>query len=417
LIDPRPYQGLERVPCEAGVAAPNCVVPRVDESGQLLVDDTLLAQRAAFLRPNSQVAIVMLTDENDCSLQPVAQSWVVVSINEPTPMFRGTSACDANPNDKCCRACGVPAPAGCSDDPICATGLVPGRLPAEADGGNLRCFEQRRRFGYDYLYPTQRYVNALTQRELCLDQPDLSTPGCPSALVPNPLFAGGRGPDQVLLAGIVGVPWQSIAAGLDRNGRPLSDPAQQLRFKSSSELTDADWARIAGSPGALGQGASAGVPEVVSVPPVPPSEPTMVETPLQRANVNTGNPINGRDYDTTGGRIAPDDLQYACIFPLSPPRDCLQVDPSLQGCDCFETSVDRPLCESTPGNGSPGSTQYWAKAYPGLRHLQVLQGLGEAAVVSSICARNTTNEERPDFGYRPAMTAIIERLQSQLGAP
>jgi hypothetical protein len=37
--------------------------------------------------------------------------------------------------------------------------------------------------------------------------------------------------------------------------------------------------------------------------------------------------------------------------------------------------------------------------------------------VASICASNTTNNDLPNFGYRPAMTAIVERLQVQLGSP
>ena len=39
-------------------------------------DDALLAQRAAFLRPDSLVAIVMLTDENDCSVRDTDVGWV-----------------------------------------------------------------------------------------------------------------------------------------------------------------------------------------------------------------------------------------------------------------------------------------------------------------------------------------------------
>jgi hypothetical protein len=411
LIDPRPYQSLARVPCTGGITTMDCVAPSTDALGQLLLDQGLLAQRAAFLRPRSLVAVVMLTDENDCSIEPIGQNWMLTDIANATPMVRGTTACAANPNDPCCRPCGTPTPAGCPDDPSCATGVMVNRLPPEADGQNLRCFDQKRRFGYDFLFPTQRYVNALEQPELCLDHSDLSAPSCPSPLVPNPLFAGGRTPERVLLAGIVGVPWQSIASGTDSTGRPLSDPGRQLRFKSSSEFTSADWNRIVGAPGTLGRVASDGMLEVPAVPPLPPSEPTMVESSAPRANVSAGNPINGRERDTGAGQATPDDLQYACIFPLPTPRNCAQVDPNTTTCDCFPGETDSPLCEATPANGSPGSIQYWAKAYPGLRQLRVLQGLGERSAVSSICARNTTDVERPDFGYRPAVAALLEGLQ------
>ncbi|MEO8181030.1 MAG: hypothetical protein ABI895_19515 [Deltaproteobacteria bacterium] len=411
LIDPKPYQGLTRVACDAQATTTDCLAPVLDAAGQVQLDEVLLAQRAAFLRPNSLVAIVMLTDENDCSLEPAGTNWLVAALIAE-PMYRGTSACDTNPNDKCCRSCASPAPADCAAEPACDGDGV--RLPALADGKNLRCFDQKRRFGYDFMYPTQRYVNALSQRQLCLDHPDLSTDGCASALVPNPLFSAGRTPDQVLLAGIVGVPWQAISASTGQNGQPLPSPDRQLRFKSSLELSDADWARIAGSAGTPWQAASAGVPEQLATPPVPPSEPTMVESPAMRSNVSSGNPVNGRDHDTASDGVTPDDLEYACIFPLPTPRDCTLRTPGTDACDCYPGALDRALCEVTPGNGTPGTTQYWAKAYPGLRQLQVLRGLGQSSVVSSICARNTADPNRPDYGYRPAMSAIIEGLQPQL---
>src|SRR6185436_18223139 len=106
-------------------------------------------------------------------------------------------------------------------------------------------------------------------------------------------------------------------------------------------------------------------------PPVPPSLPQMVESPaFPRPGVVAANAINGRDYDTTQGTATQvnatpraDDLQYACIFPLSPARDCALLDPNLDNCDCYPGVLDRPLCEQTPGVGPAGTTQYWAKAY------------------------------------------------------
>src|SRR6185295_5870405 len=58
------------------------------------------------------------------------------------------------------------------------------------------------------------------------------------------------------------------------------------------------------------------------------------------------------------------------------------------------------------------------KAYPGVRELQVLKDFGEKStnsIVASICARNVTKEQDPDFGYRPAIAAIVDRLKEQLG--
>ncbi len=42
-------------------------MPLRDESGAIVLDKELLDQRAAFLRPDSVVAAIMISDENDCS--------------------------------------------------------------------------------------------------------------------------------------------------------------------------------------------------------------------------------------------------------------------------------------------------------------------------------------------------------------
>jgi hypothetical protein len=427
LIDPLPYAQLARVQCPGSLSgSANCVQPATGPDNRILLDATLLSQRDAFLRDDSLVAIIMLSDENDCSAQVGNQTWVVFNTEDTRPMFKGSSACAENPNAKCCYSCPLQPPEGCALDPACtADENNLNRLAPELDGQNLRCFQQKRRFGVDFLYPTQRYVNALTQPELCWNALDLSPDGCDvSDLRLNPLFEAGRSASQVFLAGIVGVPWQALKADTDADGTPLA--SNQLRFKSYTELTaDHVWDQILGSPGEVWQPASATRGEGHGSPPVPPTLPQMVEsTAFPRPGVVLGNALNGRDYDTTlgtatqlGGPSRADDLQYACIFPLSPPRDCAQRDPNTENCDCYPGVLDRPLCEQTPGLSPPGTNQYWAKAYPASRELEVLKGFGEKSsnsIVASICARNVVRPEEPDFGYRPAVAAIIERLQSQL---
>jgi len=94
------------------------------------------------------------------------------------------------------------------------------------------------------------------------------------------------------------------------------------------------------------------------------------------------------------------------------------LDPNTgAACDCFAGDTDRPLCEQIPGQSAAGTTQFFAKAYPGLRQLEVLRGQGDNASVASICARNVTDDSRPDFGYRPAMAGIVERMLPRLTTP
>jgi hypothetical protein len=49
-----------------------------------------------------------------------------------------------------------------------------------------------------------------------------------------------------------------------------------------------------------------------------------------------------------------------------------------------------------------------------LRQLAVLKGLGDNAIAASICARNVKDASRPDYGYRPALSALLERLRAGL---
>ena len=145
-----------------------------------------------------------------------------------------------------------------------------------------------------------------------------------------------------------------------------------------------------------------------------PLDPLMIESVNTRSGTNpiTGdalapagsgllaNPINGHEV-TIAQR---DDLQYACIFPLAVPRDCSA--PMQTACDCLDPINDNPLCQDP--SGAFGTTQYYAKAYPGLRHLSVLKALGERGVVGSICPPQLTNAIGIDFGYRAAFDALAD---------
>ncbi len=375
-------------------------------------DQEILVQRKAFLRPDSLLAIVMLSDENDCSIRDDSVGWFVAS--EGVRMPRSTTACAANPNDPCCRSCvdGSPPAAGCgatADDPICKATPA---WDAAHDNLNLRCFDQKRRFGFDLLYPTSRYVDALTQRTLVL-QSDGKTE------VPNPLYApdpkyGIRSADHVFLAGIVGVPWQDIADDDSLGGAGL-------KYLSAEELEQRGrWSVLLGDPHAS--------------PPVLPSDPFMRETPDERSGKNpvtqdaivpassldpTASPINGHEHRVPNL----DDLQYACTFQLTKTRPCMAGDSS---CDCSATggstpdtskvvAENSPLCQPA-GGGAATTEQRFAKAYPGTRELEVLKGLSKQGIVASICPKVTEPQDPNDpstdasYGYNPAVGAIIDRL-------
>lgn len=80
LVDPAPYETL------------------VDENNRLVetgVDEVILEQRAAFLRPTSNVAIVLLTDENDCSLSVFNQSHLMLRSIERRAPARSTRKMNA----------------------------------------------------------------------------------------------------------------------------------------------------------------------------------------------------------------------------------------------------------------------------------------------------------------------------------
>ncbi len=402
------------------------------------IDNVLLQQRKAFLRPDSLLGIVMLTDENDCSIRESGQFYFAAQQKakdgSPYHLPKARALCDTDPNNQCCFSCGQTGPKDAAGNPVCAADpsctLPNGQvatLDETTDSINLRCWNQKRRFGIDFLYGTDRYQKALSSTTVT----DRN-----GAVVANPLFAdldpsdansNVRSSNLVFLAGIVGVPWQDIARtnakgepdlknGLDMRGAPTGG------FKSATELLEilpgkeiTTWDVI------LGQ------PDQYPALPALPKDPLMIESIGPRAGSNPitgdslappsqalGNPINGNE------RTIPknDDLQYACIFPLvkvdpvtgtlTPDvRDCSVIG---QGgpCECQDETNDSPLCQ-VGASGFP-TDQVRAKAYPSLRELQVLRDIGGQGIVSSVCPAQVDSPGEADFGYRRALDALTERL-------
>jgi hypothetical protein len=168
--------------------------------------------------------------------------------------------------------------------------------------------------------------------------------------------------------------------------------------------TDGTWDRILGQPHPAN-----------GAPPIPPTDPHMVEAAAPRPGIEGPNAayladsVNGHEWAIP----KVDDLEYACIFKLPTPNDCS----TILDCDCnasiLDPGQDNPLCQAK--DGSYGTTQYFAKGYPGTRELEVLKGVGDNAIVASICAREVSNTDASDYGYRPAVDAIVDALKVQIG--
>ena len=398
LVDPSPYETIT-----------------VGADGKIVtdgIDATIIQQRADFMRPDSLLAVIMLTDENDCSIKESNQYYLAAQLNTSGGAYhlpKARATCTTDPLSACCRSCGQPAGTdengnACPDDPACGT------HDDVSDAANLRCWDQKRRFGIDFLYPTARYVEAFASTTIQNRN---------GQIVPNPIFTdldptdtitNIRDTGLVFLAGIVGVPWQDIA----RNPNDLTQG-----FKNYDELSAPN------DQGVTGWDVILGDPEAY----IAPLDPHMNEAVDPRSGTNpiTGtaiappnspngtNALNGHEYTID----ARDDLQYACVFDLPTSRNCGTGSTEVS-CDCQDPNNDNPLCEPNPNdldaNGNPRRTlQTRAKAYPGLRELAVLKGMASQGIVGSVCPKQVSDPNSPDYGYRPAIGSIIDRLKQALG--
>lgn len=393
------------------------------------VDGTVIKQRHDFLRPDSLVAIIVLTDENDSeidtrSISGTGYNFLSTGFNPP----RGTSACDTNPADPACQSCAF----GGSGDANCAKG----NYNAPNDWGydvNLRHVHMKAKYGVDPQFPIDRYVKGLTQTKV----PDrngeypsgagsyVGTPDCTNPLFSSALPDGSsldpqalcnlpvgfqRTPDLVFYAVIGGVPNQLLHF----------DPNNAASF----QLTAADWVKI------LGQD-----PENYDYTGI---DPHMVEDYKPRAGIpgvttaidptdpTKGDPA-GRDWitDSSGAqnKTMPFnvDREYACIFKLDTPRDCSN-DANLSACDCPKDGTQAqtlpagsipPVCDSTDP-----TKQIAAKVYPTPRELLLAKKMGDQGIAASLCPIHVTEQGAGDplYGYRPAVAAIVERLKNALAA-
>jgi hypothetical protein len=390
------------------------------------VDATIIKQRHDFLRPDSLVAIIALTDENDSEVDARAISGTgfnfMLSGFQPP---RGTSQCDTNPGDPNCTSCGFPSTP--QTDPNCQkTG---GKYSAANDWGfdpNLRHVHTKAKYGVDYQYPIERYINGLTKTKIPDrngEYPAGSGNYVGNADCTNPLYAASlpdgstldtqslcnltvgfqRTPDLVFFGIIGGVPNQLLHYdGTD----------------ASLALTPADWTKILGNN-----------PETFDYTGI---DPHMIEAFSPRTGLapatgaNNADPINGREWitDSAGAQAAGMpfnvDREYACIFQLTTPRDCTQGT-NASACDCPKAAPSGlpagsipPVCDST----NPTS-QVAAKVYPTPRELLLAHKMGDQGIASSLCPihiNDNATKNDPLYGYRPAVAAIVSRLKNALAA-
>jgi hypothetical protein len=452
LVQPDPYSSLQLVNGKAQWQG---------------VDATILKQRHEFLRPDSLVVVVVLSDENDSEIDVRAAGGLAYNfMHEDWTPPRGTSKCASNPADPACQPCatsGTP-----TNDPACQPN--PAYPTADSnDWGydpNLRHVHMKAKYGIDPQYPIGRYYLGLSS----LAVPDRSGEyptdsvhpngadnyvGCitdaSGYCVPNcvnPLFAAslpdGSATDPATLCNLELGPRATQKSNVFF-AHIGGVPNQLLHFDpndlKASLLTQADWERI------LGQGAAnytidqpysydySGIdPHMIES--STPRTTTTVDVdaggthPLAPANGPNNDPVNGREWTTNvpfkGGvfapHVAPVDLEYACTFPLEAPRDC--TDPNIAPlCDCPSEngSADGGVAPLSPDEVPPvcdpqtPTRQLYAKAYPTIRELLLAKLMGPAqGIVASICPQETQDTSSPVYGYRPAVALLIDRLKTAL---
>ncbi len=276
-----------------------------------------------------------------------------------------------------------------------------------------------------------------------------------------------RGAGLVFFAHIGGVPHQLLQAQpgvADANGViacPATTNAADCPQKDT--LEQADWVSILGNGDANSTSSSGPSYDYTNI------DPHMIESFQPRAPLTDPgasamgggtDPENGREWTTdtsfmdTMGNIEashsnlPVDREYACIFPLvnpmtgaATPRDCSNPADFVnqEACDCspptqqtagtaapaFSPAPPSPIpavCGQCTAAGCSMNTgaynlQYYAKTYPTIREIELVHLMKGQGILSSLCPIHTSymgGMGDPVFGYRPAVTSIINRLKTAL---
>jgi hypothetical protein len=417
------------------------------------VDTAILKQRHDFLRPDSLVAVIVLSDENDSEIDVRSYRGsgyaFMAATYEPA---RGTQACATNPADPSCGSCSLAANA--ATDPSCTQGVYASSdVTNWGSDLNLRHVHMKAKYGVDPQFPITRYVNGLTSPTVPDRIGEYPTPTSAYAAnndCTNPLFAASLPDGTGLSAGIATAETASDVSALcnlPASSRPKENvfyaiiggvPNQLLHFDQASGTNAPDWVRILGKSPDTFDYTGIDVHMVESYAPrvglsyvASPLTGETVPTDPTNGNGAANDPWNGREWITDSANPVhvdlPVDRQYACTFKLAgPPRDCSNsivagnrvwtVPANSYACDCSTAGATPgevpPVCDpATPTN------QIAAKAYPTIRELNLADKLGAQGIVSSICPIDVEDNSAgndPLYGYRPAVAAIINRLKTAL---
>jgi hypothetical protein len=370
------------------------------------VDTTIIQQRHDFLRQDSLVAIIVLSDENDSEIDVRSYGGTGYQFMSDTyTPPRATTQCEANPSDPMCKTCGQPGTAG---DPNCM--LNGGSFPSSPGNEwgynlNLRHVHMAQKYALNPQFPLTRYWNGLTQPKVPNRLGDYPMAGGGYAGTnncTNPLFAGAlptaamvpdatavspaeigttlcnlqgsatRTAGDVFYAHIGGVPHQLLQAvpGVDKdaNGNLLC-PTGTLPADCPQKdaLAPTDWVKILGTSAAAytPTTTTGGFPAIAynyngidphmieSMTPrnmlpanqTPASNPatSSLSGPTFAGTAVAPDPVNGREWTTNVGvHSLPVDREYACIFQL----------PVASQRDCSKlgaNTVEGNSCDCVPG--------------------------------------------------------------------
>jgi hypothetical protein len=456
LIEPNPY---------ASIVYSSDSVPVASYQG---VDSTIIQQRAAFLRPDSLVAVIVVTDENQEVADPLQLSgtaWAFENQYFPgSPGWaagygatEGTTTCQTKPEDPGCQCCATikdptTVAADCKNQADSGSPIY--YTPSILDMPNVRFFHMKQRFGVDVGFPSSRYVNGLTAQYVPKQSYDRNADGSLVACT-NPLYAAtlpanantgtelcnlpvnttGRTPGGnlglVYYAAITGVPHQLLQATPGGTDGVCAAGTLPANCPQKDSLSAADWLTILGQDpenynftGVDFHMLESWIPRDTTVQAATGAINASACLPANGAADNC-DPINGREFDTTANVVPAGgyaDLEYACTFAFAAPKDCTQPQYHL-ACDCeHDPDSGVPLVPNGTSSlcAKTGNTyttqQVYGKAYPAIEELSVARQMGNYGIVSSLCPIHTQEQgtDDPLYGYRPAVNAIINRLKAAL---